>query len=328
MADRLLDGYDALLFDLDGTVYRGGQVIDGAADAVAAARAERTTVRFVTNNASRSPEQVAEHLTGLGVPATADEVSTSAQAAAAVLAQRLDRGDHVLVLGTSALAAEITAVGLVPVRTATGVKAVVQGLSPDLSWNDLAEASVAIRAGALWVACNIDRTLPTERGLLPGNGSLVAALRHATEQDPEVAGKPATPLMDESVRAADAKHPLVVGDRLDTDIEGAVAAGLDSLLVLTGVSTAADVIAAGPEARPTYIAADLGAITASAADLAVGPKPGWDLRTEGDEVVVTGDGDPLDLVRALCAVSWATATPPRITGDHPVLAELGLTRAR
>ncbi|GLW93586.1 HAD-IIA family hydrolase [Actinokineospora globicatena] len=328
MADRLLDAYDALLFDLDGTVYRGGQVIDGAAEAVAAARAERTTVRFVTNNASRSPDQVAEHLTRLGVPATADEVSTSAQAAAVVLAGRLEQGDHVLVLGTSALAAEITGVGLVPVRTADGARAVVQGLSPDLSWNDLAEASVAIRAGALWVACNVDRTLPTERGLLPGNGSLVAALRHATEQEPEVAGKPATPLMDESVRASGARHPLVVGDRLDTDIEGAVAAGLDSLLVLTGVSTAADVIAAGPEARPTYIAADLGAITAPADDLAIGPKPGWDLRTGPDGIAVTGDGDPLDLLRALCAASWAFPTPPPITGDHPALATLGLTAPR
>ncbi|GAA2972863.1 HAD-IIA family hydrolase [Actinokineospora diospyrosa] len=325
MGDRLLDGYDALLFDLDGTVYRGGQAISGAAAAVAAARADGTTVRFVTNNASRSPAQVAEHLTGLGVPTEPGEVSTSAQAAAAVLAARLTPGEHVLVLGTSALAAEVTAVGLTPVRTADGVAAVVQGLSPDLSWNDLAEAAVAINAGALWIACNVDRTLPTERGLLPGNGSLVHALRYATEREPEVAGKPATPLMDESVRAAAAHRPLVVGDRLDTDIEGAVTAGLDSLLVLTGVATPADVLAAGPEARPTYLAADLTAITAPVADLEIGPKPGWSLRLEHDTITITGDGDPLDLLRALCATTWSAPTPPHL-GDHPALATLGLTR--
>ncbi|MBM7773001.1 HAD superfamily hydrolase (TIGR01450 family) [Actinokineospora baliensis] len=325
MGDRLLDGYDALLFDLDGTVYRGGEAISGAAGAIAAARADGTTVRFVTNNASRSPAQVADHLVQLGVPAEPGEVSTSAQAAAAVLAARLSPGEHVLVLGTSALAAEVTAVGLVPVRTADGVAAVVQGLSPDLSWRDLAEAAVAINAGALWVACNVDRTLPTERGLLPGNGSLVHTLRYATDHEPEVAGKPATPLMAESVRAADARRPLVIGDRLDTDIEGAVAAGLDSLLVLTGVCTAADLLAAGPEARPTYLAADLTAITAPVADLEIGPKPGWHLREENATLTPTGDGDPLDLLRALCAATWAAPTPPQILGDHPALAALGLT---
>ncbi|WP_026424348.1 HAD-IIA family hydrolase [Actinokineospora inagensis] len=324
MADRLLDGYDALLFDLDGTVYRGGRAVDGAADTIAAARANRTTVRFVTNNASRSPLQVAEHLTGLGVPAEPTEISTSAQAAATVLAERLDKGDEVLVLGTSALAAEITAVGLVPVRTAKSAKAVVQGMAPELSWRDLAEASIAINAGVPWVACNVDRTLPTDQGLLPGNGSLVHALQYATGHHPEVAGKPATPLMVESVKAARAKHPLVIGDRLDTDIAGAVATELDSLFVLTGASTARDLLRAAETERPSYVAADLTAITARAADLTIGPKPGWDVRRDGDELTVSGDGDPLDLLRSLCAASWSHGAPSRIAGDHPALSKLGL----
>ena len=157
----------------------------------------------------------------------------------------------VLVVGTGALVREVELVGLTPTRTADdAVAAVVQGLAKDTSWHDLAEATVAINAGALWVACNVDPTLPTERGMLPGNGSLVAAVRAATGREPLVAGKPATPLMDEAIRAANADHALAIGDRLDTDIAGAAAAGLDSLLVLSGVETPAD----APRVRP---AADL-----------------------------------------------------------------------
>ncbi|GLZ42932.1 HAD-IIA family hydrolase [Actinokineospora sp. NBRC 105648] len=325
MGDRLVDVYDALLFDLDGTVYRGGQAVPGAAAAVAAVRANRTAVRFVTNNASRSPQDVAAHLVGLGIDAEVDEVSTSAQAGAAVVAERLAPGDAVLVLGTAALAAEVTARGLVPVRTAdAGPKAVLQGLSPDLAWRDLAEAALVIRSGALWVACNVDRTLPTERGLLPGNGALVHALVIATEREPVVAGKPAAPLMDESVRSAGAAHPLVVGDRLDTDIEGAVATGLDSLLVLTGVATARNVLEAPRQHRPTYLAADIRAVTETTDAVAIGPKPGWDVRVDGDRIRVEGAGDPLDLLRALCAARWALDGPVRLDA-HPALAALGLT---
>ncbi|PPK60493.1 HAD-IIA family hydrolase [Actinokineospora auranticolor] len=329
MGERLLDLYDALLLDLDGTVYRGKQAVEGAAGAVEAARDHGTTVRFVTNNASRSPRDVAAHLTELGVSAEPAEVSTSAQAGAAVLAERLDGGSEVLVLGTAALAAEVTAVGLKPVREATSTtRAVVQGLSPDLAWRDLAEAAVAIRGGALWVACNVDVTLPAERGLLPGNGALVHALRVATDREPVVAGKPATPLMAESVRSAGAVKPLVVGDRLDTDIEGAANADLDSLLVLTGVCTPHDVLTAGPGSRPTYLAADITAVTQGADALRPGPKSGWDVRADGGKVRVSGDGDPLDLLRALCAVSWAADGPLDLGDDHPAMETLGLTDPR
>ncbi|HEX6357645.1 HAD-IIA family hydrolase [Actinophytocola sp.] len=259
---NLLDHYDALLFDLDGTIYRGAEVIPGATHAVDAARERGTKVRFVTNNASRGPAEVASHLTEIGVRATAEEVSTSAQAAATVLAEKLQPKTTVLVVGSDALVHEVELKDLTTTRTySDGVQAVVQGLSKDTSWRDLAEACVAIRAGALWVACNIDPTLPTERGPLPGNGSFVAALRTATGSEPVIAGKPATPLMDEAQRSANARNPLVVGDRLDTDIAGAVAAGLDSLLVLSGVSTAQELLDAPESMRPTYIARDVGAVT-------------------------------------------------------------------
>lgn len=253
-----MNHYDALLYDLDGTIYRGQEIVPGADRAVDAARKRGTKVRFVTNNASRGPDEVASHLTEIGISTTPEEVSTSAQAAATVLAEKLQPGTTVLVVGSSALVHELELKNLAITRTYDDtVQAVVQGLSKDTSWRDLAEACIAIRAGALWVACNVDPTLPTERGPLPGNGSLVAALRAATGSEPVVAGKPATPLMDEAKRSADARNPLVVGDRLDTDIAGAVAAGLDSLLVLSGVSTARELLDAPEDMRPTYVGHDV-----------------------------------------------------------------------
>src|SRR6185312_17167359 len=145
------------------------------------------------------------------------------------------------------LAAEVKNVGLEPVRLwSDEPRAVVQGHSPETAWADLAEAALAIRAGATWVAANVDRTLPSERGLLPGNGSMVAALRTATDRDPQVAGKPAPTLLNDALARGEFRSPIVVGDRLDTDIAGATAADLPSLLVLTGVSTAADMVHAIP----------------------------------------------------------------------------------
>jgi HAD superfamily hydrolase (TIGR01457 family) len=257
VSETLVDRYDALLIDLDGTVYRGKEVVPGAAEEIAKARAKGLGIRFVTNNASRSPQAVADHLVELGFDTSVDEVSTSAQAGAAMLAERLPKRTTVLVLGTKALEAEVLKRGLIPTNEAEGATAVLQGLSMDLGWRELAEAAVAIRNGALWVACNVDATLPTERGLLPGNGSLVAALRTATGQEPLVAGKPATPLLQQAAKELQANRPLVIGDRLDTDILGAVNAGMDSLLVLTGVSTAEEAQALPEDQRPTYVGADL-----------------------------------------------------------------------
>lgn len=317
----LLDRYDALLFDLDGTVFRGEHAVPGADEAVEAAHRREVAVRFVTNNASRGPAEVADHLRALGIRARPAEVSTSAQAAAKVLADKVT--GTVLVIGTPALEHEVEQVGLTPTRTAgDDVVAVVQGLSKDTNWYDLAEAAVVINAGKIWVACNVDPSLPTERGMMPGNGSFVAALRTATGREPIVAGKPATPLLDEAIRAAHAERPLVVGDRVDTDIDGAIAAGLDSLLVLSGVTTPSELLAS--RRRPTYLAADVRAVTEDPDRIAVGDKPGWKI----DNGVVRGDGDPLDLLRALCAASEAgaaqkTAQETEITaGDDTAAAAL------
>ncbi|GHG41862.1 MULTISPECIES: HAD-IIA family hydrolase [Amycolatopsis] len=307
MSDALLAAYDAVLFDLDGTVYHGTRVIPGAPETVRAAREHGTPVRFVTNNASKAPDEVVAHLTGLGMPAETDEVHTSAQAGVQLLKERLDAGAEVLVVGTESLAAEVARAGLEPVReNGPSVQAVVQGHSPDNTWAALAEACLAIRAGALWVACNVDATLPSERGLLPGNGSMVAALRTATDVEPLVAGKPQPLLFETAARSAGADRPLVVGDRLDTDIAGAVAAGIDSLVVLSGVATPKQLIEAVPGERGTYLAKDLTALTEAAEDLKIGPRPGWTVTVENQTLTAEGDGDELDLLRALCHTAWET----------------------
>lgn len=306
--------YDCLLVDLDGTAFRGSRPTEGAVQALAEVRS-RTL--FVTNNASRSAAEVAAHLTELGFTAAADDVATSAQSAARLLAAQLPPDSPVLIVGTDALANEITSVGLRPVsRYDDDPVAVVQGLSKTIAWPDLAEAALAIRAGALWVAANVDLTLPTERGLLPGNGSMVAALRAATGAEPRVAGKPAPGLLTDAAARGDFRAPLVVGDRLDTDIEGANAAELPSLMVLTGVNSARDAVYAEPARRPTYIGHDLRALHQDGGLLAVGPQPAWRVDVGEATVTVSGagadDGDGLSVVRAVAGAVWAA--------DHPDFA--------
>lgn len=326
--------YDGLLLDLDGTVYRGQQVIPTAAAAISGLRAAGIGIGFVTNNASRAPRRIAEHLASLDIEVTDDEVVTSAQAAAALLAYRLAGGSDVLVVGTDALAAEVRAVGLTPVHTADGAPAgVVQGHSPDTGWRQLAEACLAIRAGSLWVACNVDPTLPTERGQVLGNGGLVAALRAATDAEPVVAGKPARPLVDAAVDRLGARHPLMIGDRLDTDI--AAADGLmDALLVLTGVTDAAQLLAAPVGQRPTFVAADLTALTEDPEVLRVGARARWRCTISDGALVLHGasaePGAAHDALRALCHHWWAgTGGVATVTAaddtSAAALAELGLT---
>ena len=258
----LVAGYDLVIFDLDGVLILGTDPVPGAPDAIGRLRESRIPLAYGTNNASRTAGEVADLLTSIGIPATADEVMTSAQAAAAVLAQRFPAGSPVLVVGAPALAQDVREVGLQTVTSADDKPvAVVQGYGPAVGWPVLAEACLAIRAGATWVATNLDRTLPSPRGPLPGNGSLVAVLATALNRQPDlVVGKPDPGLFQQAAQSRNAARTLVVGDRLDTDIEGANRAGMDSLLVLTGVSQRADLAAAPPERRPTYVAEDLSAL--------------------------------------------------------------------
>jgi glycerol-1-phosphatase len=302
----LAQDHDCLLLDLDGTVFRGHEPTPGAVDTLAVVRS-RTL--FVTNNASRGPAEVAQHLRAMGFTANLGDIVTSAQTAARLLQEQLQPGAAVLIVGTDSLAAEVRKAGLKPVRQwSDGPVAVVQGHSPQTGWPDLAEAALAIRGGALWVAANVDKTLPSERGLLPGNGAMVAALRAATDSKPLVAGKPEPTLLTDALARGKFRAPLVVGDRLDTDIAGANAAGLPSLLVLCGVSTAAETVRAAVGQRPNYIAEDLRSLYARADSLRIGPHPAWyvDVGPSAVTVQSTGrdPGDPLSVVRATASAVW------------------------
>jgi glycerol-1-phosphatase len=349
------DDYDVALLDLDGVVYTGQGAVPGAPAALAAARQAGLRLAFVTNNASRTPSSVAAHLTGLGVSADAADVITSAQAAASLIADRVPPGSPVLVVGAAALRLALRACGLRPVSVAADRPvAVVQGLVTDLSYGLLAEGALAVRNGALFVAANADTTLPSPRGLQPGNGSLVQVIATATGRQPVVAGKPEPPLHSEAMRRTGANRPLVVGDRLDTDIEGAFRGDADSMLVLTGVSKPRDLVLAVPSQRPSFVAADLGGLLVrqpaiglvrdrttaeggraeggraeggraeggrtgdgQAEDGAAERRPaGGPVRCGGwtaawpepvAPIELTGDGDPIDGLRALCVVAWSVS---------------------
>ncbi|HEY9564961.1 MAG TPA: HAD-IIA family hydrolase [Nocardioides sp.] len=260
-ATRLVDGYDLVMLDLDGVVYVGPDAVPGASVAIRRLKNSSTRLAFVTNNASRTPDRVAAHLTELDIPAEANDVVTSGQAAAGLLTTLLAPGSPVFLLGSPALAEALEDVGLVPVqdRVAHPV-AVVSGYAPDIAWRLIMEGAVLVRDGLPWVASNTDLSVPTAHGVAPGHGVLVKMISEYADREPLVAGKPRPPLLQETVRRLGGSKPLMVGDRLDTDIEGASAIGVDSLLVLTGVTGLAELAVAPPNLRPTWISRDLGGL--------------------------------------------------------------------
>ncbi|MFC8660135.1 HAD-IIA family hydrolase [Streptomyces parvus] len=312
-ATALIEAYDTALLDLDGVVYAGGEAIVHAVDSLAAARAGGMHLAYVTNNALRTPDAVAEHLTELGVPAEPSDVITSAQAVARLVADQLPPGARVLAIGGEGLRVALRERGLEPVESADDdPAAVVQGYGgPDMTWGRFAEASFAIRRGLPWFASNTDLTIPGARGIAPGNGAAVEVVRIATGAEPQVAGKPLPPMHRETVLRTGAKRPIVVGDRLDTDIEGAFNGGVDSLLVLTGVTDAAQLVAAPPEHRPTYVDRDLRGLLTGQPEVTPDGDAyrcgGWTASVRGDALALEGTGDALDGLRALCAAAWASA---------------------
>ncbi|MGW0647100.1 HAD-IIA family hydrolase [Streptomyces badius] len=312
-ATALIEAYDTALLDLDGVVYAGGEAIVHAVESLAAARAGGMHLAYVTNNALRTPDAVAEHLTELGVPAEPSDVITSAQAVARLVADQLPPGARVLAIGGEGLRVALRERGLEPVESAEDdPAAVVQGYGgPDMAWGRFAEASYAIRRGLPWFASNTDLTIPSARGIAPGNGAAVEVVRIATGAEPQVAGKPLPPMHRETVLRTGAKRPIVVGDRLDTDIEGAFNGGVDSLLVLTGVTDAAQLVAAPPEHRPTYVDRDLRGLLTGQPEVSRDGDAyrcgGWAASVRGDALALEGEGDALDGLRALCATAWAFA---------------------
>jgi HAD superfamily hydrolase (TIGR01450 family) len=297
--------------------------------ALAGARELGMGLAFVTNNASRTPDEVVALLDQVGVKAEVEEVVTSAQAAGRMLAERLPAGATVLVVGSAALRREVTDRGFVPVETAEGnPRAVVCGFSRDVGWRQLAEATVAVRGGAYWLATNADVTLPSTRGPLPGNGTLVGVIAAATGLRPDVAGKPDPALHRESVDRTGARRPIVVGDVLGTDIEGANRAGCASMLVLSGVTTPVDLLAASVPHRPTFVAADVGGLllaqpAAVRDERSVHCGQWWVDRTDTGPVVLHAEAaaaDPLDALRACCVAVWSAAPERQETASIDEIA--------
>ncbi|MFC6707400.1 HAD-IIA family hydrolase [Flexivirga alba] len=249
--------------DLDGVVYRGAEAVPHAVEELGNARGNGSRVVFATNNASRPPAVVADALRGLGVRLDDADVLTSSMAGAGHLAQQLPAGAAVLAIGGPGVADALNAAGMRAVLAADAatvpVDAVLQGFGAEVTAAELGEAAYAIQRGARWVATNNDMTLPTDRGVAPGNGSLVAAVQVAVDVEPTVVGKPG-PLLYELAAEALGTGPdstLGIGDRLETDTAGAHAAGMDALHVLTGVHGPADLVRAPRGLRPRFIGVDL-----------------------------------------------------------------------
>lgn len=307
---RLVDAFDAALFDLDGVIYLGPLAIDGVTETLARLRDTGTRVGYVTNNAARTPEAVAAHLVELDIPATASDVVNSTQATVRMLQADLPAGAKLLVVGTEALAEQLREGGFRPVHSLHEQPvAVVQGYHPAQEWGQLELGAIAVQNGAPWYATNPDMTRPTERGILPGCGAQVAVIRACVDVEPKVAGKPFRPLLDETVLRLGADHPIFVGDRLDTDILGANVVEMASLFVFTGAHGKADLLAADDRSRPTHIGWDVSALLQPARIVEVSDD-GRLIRCGEQQIQVTDHqaeilGEPSDVDAQLDAL-WAT----------------------
>ena len=310
---RFIDDYDCAMFDLDGVVYLGPEPVVGAPESIADLRQLGVRVGFVTNNAGRSPEVVVAHLNGLGIECHQEDVVTSAQAIAQLMARELPSGAKVLVCGAQALVDEVTAVGFTPVGDFTEAPdAVVQGYDPQMTFPRLEDAAFAIQRGARWYASNTDINRPTNLGISPGAGAQIAAIQVCVDVEPIVAGKPYPPLLQETIKRMGAVRPVFVGDRLDTDIEGANNVDIDSFLVFTGAHGKWDLASAIPQQRPTAIGHDLRGLLRPRREAVWQQETvvcrGATARAVADQVVVTGPlgelSEQLDALWAIVQLTW------------------------
>jgi len=321
-----LDGVDLLLADLDGVVYAGPDPLPYAVESINRAQ-KSMRVGYITNNASRTAESVAAHLSELGLMVVGDDVVTSPQAAIVLLEHLVPAGSTILVVGGDGLTSVVEAHGFTVTRSAEDAPAaVIQGFHPSVAWTDLAEAAYSLRApadggpGIPWVATNTDWTIPQARGTAPGNGTLVSAVHTAVGRLPVVAGKPERAIFDAAVDRFHAAKPLMLGDRLDTDILGANRAGMASALVLTGIDGAKQVLAADADSRPTFVLDDLRELfepypaPVESRDHATGDRLFRSgravVRLAGNVVGIDAPGDrPIDLLRAGTAAVWGAGVP-------------------
>jgi glycerol 3-phosphatase-2 len=316
-----LDGIDLVLADLDGVIYTGKNPIAHAVDSMNAASA-RARIGYITNNASRTAASVAEHLNSFGLTVAEGDVVTSPQAAVKLLTDLVPAGSTILVVGGAGLTDVVGRAGFTVTDSADDAPAaVVQGFAPEVGWKQLAEASYALARdadgqGIPWVATNTDWTLPQERGTAPGNGTLVSAVHTAVGFLPVVAGKPEVAIFEEALERFGASAPLFIGDRLDTDILGANRAGIPSVLVLTGIDGAKQVIAAAPDSRPTFLLEDLRGLEqpylqvlqGTDHDGSVVTSVGDAIVRRRDTVITIEDGgdSTINLIRAGAAAVWTS----------------------
>ncbi|MFZ1361318.1 MAG: HAD-IIA family hydrolase [Candidatus Nanopelagicales bacterium] len=260
----LAESYDGFLFDLDGVVYKGTDPIDHAAAVIN--KLDSTQVAYITNNASRTPDKVVELLASVGVAASEDQIVTSSQVAADTLLDKFGVGAKIFVIGAQGLRDEVTSRGMMIVEDPMlELDAVVQGMTFDLKWQDLANGAIAVERGAYYLATNLDSTFPVANGLAPGNGMMVKAIVEASGVEPDSVGKPEPAMLTRAMDRLGSKKPLVIGDRLDTDVEAANKAGLDSLLVFTGVTKASDLENVPEIHKPRFVAEDLRGLLSSIA---------------------------------------------------------------
>lgn len=251
------EAFRAYIFDLDGVIYRGEELQPGAAEVIDTLRS-RSKVYFLTNNSTQSRNQYADKLTRLGVPTQLRDVMTSAYATALYLRDTKPGDCRAYVVGESGLKQELRSEGIEVVEEPNGkpIDFVVAGLDREFNYAKLFNAQQAIYQGAVFVATNCDPTFPLEEGLLsPGGGTMVAAIKTATDTEPRVVGKPEIYSVQKVMDLAGAtpEESLVIGDRLDTDILGGKRAGAKTALVLTGVTNEEQARNAPEEMKPDWI---------------------------------------------------------------------------
>jgi HAD superfamily hydrolase (TIGR01450 family) len=310
MPKSLVSQYDSVLADLDGVIYEGGKAIDHAVESINKLSELGIKVGYVTNNSSRKPETISAQIAAYGIQVSPEDVVSSGQTGVELLSTLIPAGSKVLVVGGEGLRTYTEAGGFVLVNDSTDKPdAVIQGFAPDVSWKHLSEAAYSIQNGAKWVATNQDWTIPQERGLAPGNGTLVSAVHTAVGQLPLVAGKPEVAIFQTAVKRFGVSRPLFVGDRIDTDILGANRAGIDSALVLTGVSDAKELLSSAKDSQPKYILGDLRELFVAYQEPKA-TKYGYKLRDAEVELldrkvrVIHGNPKSLDVLRCACAVIW------------------------
>ena len=250
------------IFDMDGVLYRGGSKLPGVNDLFNALELRERTIVLATNNSMATPATYVERLAAMGIDVAEANILTSGSATAAYLAEELPAGSRVYVIGMPALRDLIFRDGIFePIQFGEApVAAVVAGLDLHFNYEKLRIANDAIRAGARFIATNADATLPTEAGLHPGAGSIIAAIATASGESPVVVGKPEPLMVHEALRlfGLDAAETVMIGDRLDTDILAGERAGILTALVLTGVSTREDL--ATSSILPDLVFSDLPAM--------------------------------------------------------------------